>query len=108
MVPSPGVGRGAPPSQRWGGEDDNPCPNLQSVQRLRLLPGKKTLWMCRNVALPILGGAVFCTRGHMGLYYYKECLRKGLHTHPLAEVVDEVAAAMTTARPPTVKADGST
>ena len=36
--------------------------NPRPIQRLRLLPGENTQGMCREVALPTLGGVTFCKR----------------------------------------------
>ena len=72
--------------------------NQRPIQRLRLLLGENTRGMCREVALPTLGGVAFCKRWHLGYTCFGYCPRAALHIHPPVAVVDEVAAAMTVER----------
>ena len=80
--------------ERGGQVVSNPRP----IQRLHLLPGKNTRGICREVALPTLGGFSFCKRWHLRSGYFGDCPRAASHIHPPVSVVDEVAAALTAER----------
>ena len=47
--------------------------NLRHIQRLRLISRENTRGMCREVALPTLGGVTFCKRWHMGYACFRDC-----------------------------------
>ena len=56
--------------------------------------------MCRKIYLSILGGSALCKLWHMDFGCFKEAPRKGSLFHPLALVIDKVAATMVTSRDP--------
>ena len=64
------------------------------IQCLRLLPGENTRGICREVALPTLGGVAFCKRWHLGYTCFGDFPRAASHVHPPVAVVNEVAALM--------------
>ena len=68
--------------------------NLRPIQRLRLLPDENTRGICREEALPTLGGVAFCKRWHLGYGCFGYCPRGASHIHPPVSVVDKVAAAL--------------
>ena len=112
---APGVGLGggsgageSPPGNIWGGTNREPCPNPCPIPCLHLLLMENRIRVYQNVKLPILGGAAFWKRWHLGFSCFKKCPCKGSHIHPLAAVVDKVAGVMMTDWDPVVGELGST
>ena len=56
--------------------------NPRPIQRLSLLPEENTRGICREVALPTLGGVAFCKRWHLGYVCFGDCPRSASHVHP--------------------------
>ena len=73
-------------------------PNNHPIQRICILSGENTRGMCRDVALPTLGGVDFCKIRHMGYTCFGDCLRAASHLYSMGDIVDEVAAVMATER----------
>ena len=88
----------APQGRRREDRSGEVITNSRPIQRLRLLPGENTRGMCREVALPTLGGVDFCKRWHLGYACFKDFPRAASHVHLPVAVVDEVAAVMTAER----------
>ena len=80
--------------ERGGQVVSNPRP----IQRLSLLPGENTRGICREVALPTLGGVAFCKMWNLGYGCFGDCPQAASHIHPPVSVVDEVAAELTAER----------
>ena len=72
--------------------------NPRPIQRLHLLPGENTRGICREVALPTLGGVAFCKRWHLGYGCFGDCPRAASHIQPPVLVVDKVVAELTAER----------
>ena len=88
----------APRERRREDRSKEAIANPRPIQCLRLLPGENTRGVCREVALPTLGGFAFYKRWHLGYACFGDCPRAASHVHPPVAVVDEVIAAMTAER----------
>ena len=88
----------APRGRRRKDRSGEAIANPRPIQRLRLLPGENTRGICRDLALPTLGGVAFCNRWHLGYACFGDFPRAASHIHPPVSVVDEVAAALTVER----------
>ena len=83
-----------PRGRRRNYRDGEVVPNPRPIQRLRIFSGENMRGMCRDVALPTLGGFAFCKRRHMGHTCFGDFSQADSHLHPTGAVVHEVAAAM--------------
>ena len=79
--------------RRWN-DATGRSPHNHPIQRLHIPSGDNTQGMCRDVALPTLGGIAFCKRWHMGYTCFGDCPQAASHHHPVEDIVDKVAAAM--------------
>ena len=68
----------------------NPCP----IQCLHILSGENMWGMCRDAALPTLGGVAFCKRWHMGYICFRDLPEAASHLHPMGAIMEKVAAMM--------------
>ena len=84
--------RGRRRKERGGQAVSNPRP----IQSLHLLPGENTRGICREVALPTLGGVDFFKRWHLWVLWGFPA--GGFPHPPPLSVVDEVAADLTAER----------
>ena len=87
-----------PPAPRRISPEGSWVSDMFPIQRLRILLGYNIRGVCRNVALPIVGGAEFCNFRHMGGTCFSECPWKGSNISPPAGIVDKLVVAMVTAR----------
>ena len=67
-------------------------PNPRPIQRLCILNAENTRRMCRDVALPTLGGFAFFKRWHMSYTCFRDFPRAASHLHPTRDIVDKVTA----------------
>ena len=70
------------------------------ISVLTLRVGEKTHNVLRNVALPTLGGSVWCKRWHHGGHCLSGCDSKGSHIPPTAAALAKVTATLKIERAP--------
>ena len=80
--------------------EGTPLTNPARISVLTLRSGENTRDFLRNVALPTLGGSVWCMRWNHGGRCFSGCDRKGSHIPPMAAALAAVTAALKLERAP--------
>ena len=80
--------------------EGTPLTNPARVSVLTLRAGENTQDVLRKVALPKIGGSVWCKRWHHGGRCFSGCDRRGSHIPPTAASLATVTAALKIERAP--------
>ena len=80
--------------------EGTPLTNPARISVLTLRSGENTRDFLRNVALPTLGGSVWCMRWNHGGRCFLGCDRKGSHIPPMAAALAKFTAALKLERAP--------
>ena len=76
------------------GREGTPVTNYARISVLTLRAGESTRDVLRNVALPTLGGSVWCKRWHHGGHCLLGCDMRGSHIPPTATALSTVTVAL--------------
>ena len=80
--------------------EGTPLTNPACISVFTLRAGENTHDVLRSVALPNLGGSVWCKRCHHEGRYFSGCDRRGSHIPPTAATLATVTAALKIERAP--------
>ena len=80
--------------------EGTPLTNPARISVLTLRAGENTRDVLSNMALPTLGGSMWCKRWHHGGRCFSGCDRRGSHIPPTAAALATVAATLKIERAP--------
>ena len=80
--------------------EGTPLTNPARISVLTIRAGDNTRDVLRNVALPTLGGSLWCKRWHHGGRCFSDCDRKGSHIPPTAVALKTVTTTLKLERAP--------